>query len=1522
MALKDFFVIGDYFLEEWSEGFDKDAYLKVLPHPDIKVDYHSAWLDWQEGQKNYKDGIYTDVGPNGNYYSSWGPDNTLEVTLTLSEADEIFIDGLGKIVAGSTDNHSVYDDGFQLYNGSTQGPLLVADPGDTLKIKLINDLEVNETYQYFGSTNLHTHGLHVSPLGPGDNVLISIDPGETWETEIKIPDNHFVGPDWYHPHLHGATNVQISKGLVGMLLLQPSVEETSQLDFFSPVDDPVHWFGIQSWGLNQQERPASADDPLNQDAGGGRYRVGTPIESYTDQFGVDVYTISEAEYIGYNYYPGELQYNPLYPSTSAEGYADANAAVQATGGFIPTYGAGTNGGAIENVIHTVNGQYNPTVPAKVGEWNLFGFLNLTVNTHQVIQLVREFEGELNLEEFQVVAVDGDVAGAASQVLDFVTETPVMAPGGRMTIQHNFTEPGDYYFLTNASDEILGDDAPQVANTSKAPLPSGNTYNGINDGHLIWGAQVLASVEVTGDAIDQKPDAPQPWDYIVNESIKIEEWIDDSKQKLAEGNLKQRQYIWEADFSNLAGAIDDSDPSSFEGVYTINGRYFGHTPQEQTVLSMPMLGTTEEWTILNTSIGVGYPYFWGEWHPFHIHQNDFVVTHLNGLPVEEITSYPANQLADTVVLGGQYINGTETAENPYGQAASLVFDPTINDLAPIEGATPFEARIMMKFEDYPGAYVNHCHILFHEDAGMMQAVKVILNTDSTFLATDQAEESVTLRLGSSTDQPFQLQPYENGANENIIVAVGDVNYGKFFSSEGLQNNVNYRSGTKGSSDNITDVVTIHESKEANNEFKIRVFDGDALKQASTGLYKFTGFAPIDSDNMSSEVISESGNLKQLTLNGDIYLEKASTDPDDHRGTGGTGAWNLSNMEGTTYINDVFNSDGSYAGWNASTNPSEITGTNGETIPSSYSDGSFVFSSADGLDSLVASEVHDVNEVSDGIGFEHYNIQSGTGRFEDASSGQIFGFENFYGGADITLYSDPQSPIQAKPQEIIDGRDTTYILKDITPFTGINHDSKSKTSLAVGDIDGDGFADIIAGIGSNSLQPTIEIYSGADYSLMGRINPFGDEATSINLAAGDINSDNFVDIIVGQGEGGTGRVEAFSGRLIFDVIQNRAGANNGDASVQGVNPLDGNALSKATELFSDVFRPFADEEYTGAVDVSSGYILPRPEDLQTNDRLDQVVQTSFANLIALKVNSDSSKKLPSIKTFYYTGGSGHASHTDHGDHAEQTMFPNRKAAKKAAKNFGCQGAHQMGDSWMPCKEHGAMMTEMTATSNQDPDIPTLESALNINKKISSINGSFLDLSSDIDDRGYGALITQLNDGRQYAYYIETDEMQSGNQQVFKHRKISLTAGEKLEGTPENDKMIGTSGNDSITGHKGADTLRGRQGDDILNGNNGNDRLKGGLDNDILNGGKGNNTLHGGNGRDTFIIGQGQDLIKDFNIKKDMIEVPNSNYSIVDDGENSQITFTVPGSNHEIIATIVGVDASTLEDNSSNIIAIDVA
>ena len=150
--------------------------------------------------------------------------------------------------------------------------------------------------------------------------------------------------------------------------------------------------------------------------------VGTTLEGMH-------YNVSEAGYIAYNYMPND--YDPQYVESS------------------PTYtyyGFGLNGAPIENIIHTVNGQYNPTIEAKVGEWNLFGFLNFAVNSHHVIQLVREHEGELSLEEFQLVAVDGDVSGAAEEGLSEQTETPAIAPGARMTLQHAFTKPGKYYFL--------------------------------------------------------------------------------------------------------------------------------------------------------------------------------------------------------------------------------------------------------------------------------------------------------------------------------------------------------------------------------------------------------------------------------------------------------------------------------------------------------------------------------------------------------------------------------------------------------------------------------------------------------------------------------------------------------------------------------------------------------------------------------------------------------------------------------------------------------------------------------------------------------------------------------------------------------------------------------------------------------------------------------------------------------------------------------------------------------------------
>ena len=59
-------------------------------------------------------------------------------------------------------------------------------------------------------TNLHVHGLHVSPQGNGDNVFVAVEPGRKRSTtSYRLPPDHPPGVYWYHPHHHGMVAEQI-----------------------------------------------------------------------------------------------------------------------------------------------------------------------------------------------------------------------------------------------------------------------------------------------------------------------------------------------------------------------------------------------------------------------------------------------------------------------------------------------------------------------------------------------------------------------------------------------------------------------------------------------------------------------------------------------------------------------------------------------------------------------------------------------------------------------------------------------------------------------------------------------------------------------------------------------------------------------------------------------------------------------------------------------------------------------------------------------------------------------------------------------------------------------------------------------------------------------------------------------------------------------------------------------------------------------------------------------------------------
>ena len=71
-------------------------------------------------------------------------------------------------------------------------PVLRVQPGDVVRLKLRNSGVL--------PTNVHYHGLNVSPVGAGDNVFLDIEPGITFQYDLPIPADHPQGLFWYHPH--------------------------------------------------------------------------------------------------------------------------------------------------------------------------------------------------------------------------------------------------------------------------------------------------------------------------------------------------------------------------------------------------------------------------------------------------------------------------------------------------------------------------------------------------------------------------------------------------------------------------------------------------------------------------------------------------------------------------------------------------------------------------------------------------------------------------------------------------------------------------------------------------------------------------------------------------------------------------------------------------------------------------------------------------------------------------------------------------------------------------------------------------------------------------------------------------------------------------------------------------------------------------------------------------------------------------------------------------------------------------
>lgn len=112
------------------------------------------------------------------------------------------------------------------YAGKTVAPIIRSSPGDTLSINYVNNLptkseETCAVNPCMDMTNLHFHGLSVSPDAPQDDVLTMLaKPGEVLHYAVKIPRDHPPGLFWYHTHPHGESDRQVLDGMSGAIVIE------------------------------------------------------------------------------------------------------------------------------------------------------------------------------------------------------------------------------------------------------------------------------------------------------------------------------------------------------------------------------------------------------------------------------------------------------------------------------------------------------------------------------------------------------------------------------------------------------------------------------------------------------------------------------------------------------------------------------------------------------------------------------------------------------------------------------------------------------------------------------------------------------------------------------------------------------------------------------------------------------------------------------------------------------------------------------------------------------------------------------------------------------------------------------------------------------------------------------------------------------------------------------------------------------------------------------------------------------
>lgn len=112
-----------------------------------------------------------------------------------------------------------------LFEGREDPPVIRVSPGEDIRLTYTNQMSTHSQEQCVGGpcmnmTNLHFHGLHVSPNAPQDDVItMTAMPGQSLRYVVNIPLDEPPGLYWYHTHPHGESYRQDLDGMSGAIVI-------------------------------------------------------------------------------------------------------------------------------------------------------------------------------------------------------------------------------------------------------------------------------------------------------------------------------------------------------------------------------------------------------------------------------------------------------------------------------------------------------------------------------------------------------------------------------------------------------------------------------------------------------------------------------------------------------------------------------------------------------------------------------------------------------------------------------------------------------------------------------------------------------------------------------------------------------------------------------------------------------------------------------------------------------------------------------------------------------------------------------------------------------------------------------------------------------------------------------------------------------------------------------------------------------------------------------------------------------